>query len=84
MINIYYNRNYIPFNLYINSLTSIFSNNHIDYKVITNIKESTDFDYLILFVNDAKDVMHIKDKKVIFIVADYFINHSKEFQEKFT
>jgi hypothetical protein len=84
MIIIYYNRNYIAFNLYINSLTSILSNNHIEYKVITNIKEAADFDYLILFVNDAKDVMHIKDKKVIFIVADYFILHSKDFQENFT
>jgi len=83
MIHIYYKRNYIAFNLYINSLTRIFTNNHIEYKVITNIKDAIDYDYLILFVNDATDVMHIKDK-VIFIVADYFILHSKDFQEKFT
>jgi hypothetical protein len=83
MINIYYNRNYIAFNLYINSLTNILKNN-IEYKVITNIKEATDFDFLILFVNDATEVMHITDKKIIFIVADNFIYHSNDFKEKFT
>jgi hypothetical protein len=84
-IQIYYNKNYIPFNLYINSIYNIFTtndyfiSNNYEVSIINNIKNfSEKSDYLILFLNNVNDIyfLNTKDTKIIFIHADYFINHS--------
>jgi len=85
-IQIYYNKNYLPFNLYINSLYNILKNNEFfitnkyDVSIINNTSQySNDADFLILFLNYIEDIYNIntKNTKVIFIHADYIINYSK-------
>jgi hypothetical protein len=84
-IQIYHNKNYIPFNLYINSIYNIFKNNEFfitnkfEVSIINNISEySNESDFLILYLNYIADIYNIntKNTKVILIHADYIINHS--------
>jgi hypothetical protein len=89
-ITIYYNRKYIPFDLYIQSIIYILTVSSESVKKhnvehITDIhKLSDDTDYLILFLNDLNNIYHISyDKKIILIHADYILNHSVEFQTQF-
>ena len=88
-IQIYYNKNYIPFNLYINSIYNIFKNNEFfiknkfDVSIISNTSQySNESDFLILYLNCIADVYNIdtKNTKVILIHADYIINHSENDQ----
>lgn len=88
-LTIFYNRNYIPFDLYIQSLNYIFSKNNYDFSIINNI-DTLDYKtkFLILFVNDLEIIYYSKkiienNIKVILIVADYLINCSLEFQHLF-
>jgi len=84
-IQIYYNKNYIPFDLYINSIYNIFKNNEFfiknkfDVSIISNTSQySNESDFLILYLNYIEDIYNIntKNTKVILIHADYIINHS--------
>jgi len=88
-IQLYQNKNYIPFNLYINSVYNIFITN--DFFVSNNYQTSIindislynkDIDILILYLNYINDIYNIDtgNTKIIFIHADYIINHSKESQ----
>ena len=88
-IQIYHNKNYIPFNLYIGSIYNIFKtndyfvSNNYDVSIINNINQySHESDYLILYLNYIEDIYNIdtKNTKIIFIHADYIINHSKNDQ----
>lgn len=88
-IQIYYNRNYIPFDLYINSIYHIFTthdyfvSNNYEVSIINNINSySRDTDYLILYLNYVKDIFELETNhtKIIFIHADYIINHSTDDQ----
>ena len=91
-IQIFYNRTYLPFDLYINSILDIFKNDcyFLDHKYeISTIKDLNLFlseeniDVLILFLNDIESVFNIntKNTKIIFIHADYLLNHSKTDQD---
>jgi hypothetical protein len=89
-IQIYYNKNYIPFDLYINSIYNIFKtneffiSNNFEVSIINNVSQySNESDFLILFLNYVKDIYNIytKNTKLIFIHADYIINHSQEDQQ---
>lgn len=88
-IQIYHNKNYLPFNLYINSLYNIlttnefFITNNFEVSIINNTSQySNTSDCLILFLNYISDIYNIdtKNTKVIFIHADYIINHSENDQ----
>jgi hypothetical protein len=88
-IQIYHNKNYLPFNLYINSLYNILTTNeffiinNFEVSIINNISQYLNTsDCLILFLNYISDIYNIdtKNTKVIFIHADYIINHSKNDQ----
>ena len=83
-INIYYNRNYIPFNLYISSLCDILTLNNFKISIIKDIQfVENDSDFVILFKNDLRDVFPITNKKIIFINADCILNYSKETLDNF-
>jgi hypothetical protein len=65
-LQIYYNKNYIPFDLYINSIYNIFTthdyfvSNNYEVSIINNISNySKDADYLILFLNYVKDIFDL-------------------------
>ena len=84
-IQILYNRQYIAFDLYINSIHNIFTSNPVftsrnyNISIIKNIESITsDTDFLILFLNDISLIFNAttNNTKVIFIHADYIINHS--------
>jgi len=84
-IQILYNRRYIAFDLYINSIYHIFTNNEFfkskncNVSIIHDISLfSQDTDFLILFLNDIEIVFNANTNKtkIIFIHADYIINHS--------
>jgi hypothetical protein len=84
-IQILYNRQYIAFDLYINSIYNIFTSNpfftskNYNISIIKNIESiATDTDFLILFLNDIRIIFNAttNNTKVIFIHADYIINHS--------
>jgi hypothetical protein len=88
-VQIYYNKNYIPFNLYINSIYNIFktnryfTQNNYEVSIINHIsKYDKTSKFLILFLNYIKDIYDIntQNTKVILIHADFIINHSKEDQ----
>lgn len=88
-MQIYYNKNYIPFDLYINSIYNIFKTNdfftvnNFEVSIINNICDySKDTDFLILFLNYVKDIFYLdtNNTKIIFIHADYIINHSNDDQ----
>jgi len=88
-IQIYHNKNYIPFNLYINSIYNIFKNNDFfitnkfEVSIINNTSQySNESDFLILYLNYIADIYNIDTKKtkVILIHADYIINHSENDQ----
>jgi hypothetical protein len=88
-IKIYYNKNYIPFDLYINSIYNIFktnsyfTSNNYEVSIIKNIYElSEETDVLIMYLNYIKDIYNVNTNttKIIFIHADYILNHSKEDQ----
>jgi hypothetical protein len=84
-IQVLYNRQYIPFDLYINSIYKIFKSNifftskNCDVSIINNISlydsEST---FLLLFLNDIHLIYNIDTNKtkIIFINADYILNYS--------
>lgn len=89
-IKILYNRTYIPFDLFINSIYDIFKNDDFfksritEINIINNISLLTDdTDFLILFLNDIELIYNVKtnNTKIIFIHADYIINHSIRDQE---
>ena len=89
-IQIFYNRNYIAFDLYINSIYNIFVNDEYfksrmtEVNIINNISLLSDnSDFLILFLNDIEAIYNINtnNTKIIFIHADYIINHSIRDQE---
>ena len=88
-IQIYYNKKYLPFDLYINSIYDIFKTNEYfiqnqyEVSIIDNICHySQDTDYLILFLNYIRDIFYIdtNNTKIIFIHADCIINHSQDDQ----
>ena len=88
-IQIYYNKTYIPFDLYIHSIYNIFTthpyfvSNNYEVSIINDIKKySKDIDYLILYLNYVKDIFELEtnNTKIIFIHADYIINHSTQDQ----
>lgn len=91
-VQIFYKRTYFAFDLYINSIRDIFKNdsyflNH-NYELSTikdlNIFSSEEnIDFLILFLNDIESIFNIntKNTKIIFIHADYLLNHSKSDQD---
>ena len=86
-IQILYNRQYIPFDLYINSIYKIFTcneffiSNNYEVELINdtcNLKK--DIDFLILFLNDIGliyDLVLNNNTKVIFINPDYILNYSQ-------
>jgi hypothetical protein len=86
-IQILYNRQYIPFDLYINSIYKIFTCNEFfisnNYEVelindTSNLKK--DVDFLILFLNDIGliyDLVLNNNTKVIFINPDCILNYSQ-------
>ena len=86
-IQILYNRQYIPFDLYINSIYKIFTcneffiSNNYEVELINdtcNLKK--DIDFLILFLNDIGliyDLVLNNSTKVIFINPDYILNYSQ-------
>jgi len=85
-IQIYHNKKYLPFNLYIGSLYNIlttnnfFVSNNYEVSIIDNMSYySQETDYLILFLNYISDVYNVdtKNTKIIFIHADYIICHSE-------
>ena len=83
-IKIFYNRDYIPFNLYINSIYDILSKNKFRVSIIHHLGELTpDTEILILFLNDVNEIHNVEtgNIKVIFVHADYIINHSMSDQE---
>jgi len=89
-IQIFYNRNYLPFNIYINSIYHIFINDDYfrqkvsEINIINSISQLTDdTDFLILFLNDIEVIYNVntKNTKVIFIHADFIVNHSITDQE---
>jgi hypothetical protein len=86
-IQILYNRQYIPFDLYINSIYKIFTSNEFfisnNYEVelindTCNLNKDTDF--VILFLNDIAVIYNLvlnNKTKVIFINADCILNYSQ-------
>ena len=75
-IKIFYNRDYIPFNLYINSIYDILSKNKFRVSIIHHLGELTpDTEILILFLNDVNEIHNVEtgNIKVIFVHADYII-----------
>ena len=80
-IKIYFTRlEYIPFNLYISSIHDILTKSGFAVSIINNFREVTsDTDFLILFLNDINAVFDVNTgkTKVIFIHADYLLNHSE-------
>ena len=54
-----------------------------DVNMINDINQlENDVDFVILFMNELDSVLHITDKKVVLIHADYIKNHCAEFQAK--
>lgn len=84
-IYIYKNNNYLPFDLYFNSIISIFKSNeyfkNINHTVVNNLKFlKNNIDFLILFMNDINDLYNINtyNIKIILIHADYILNHQQK------
>jgi len=86
-IKILYGRQYIPFDLYINSIYKIFTcneffiSNNYEVELINNTCNlNKDVDFIILFLNDIGliyDLILNSNTKVIFINADYLLNVSQ-------
>lgn len=80
-IKIYFTRNqYIPFSLYITSIHNILAKSGFAVTTIKNFGELTnDTEFLILFLNDINSIFDVNtgNTKVIFIHADYLLNHSE-------
>jgi hypothetical protein len=86
-ITIYYNSGYynvpIPFGIYMHSLYYILKRHLFEVNMINDIHQlETDVDVVILFMNELDSVLHITDKKIVLIHADYIKNHCAEFQAK--
>jgi hypothetical protein len=88
-IKILYNRQYIAFDLYINSIYKIFTSNEFfilnnyDIELINNTSNllNEDSDFLILFLNDIGLIYNLilnNNTKVIFINPDYILNYSQD------
>lgn len=82
-IQILYNQDYIPFDLYIYSIKHILRNENVS--IIRNILQlDSSADYLIIFINHYEQIYNasIPDKtKIIFIIADYLLNF-REIQQQ--
>ena len=83
-IQILYNQDYIPFDLYIYSIKQILRNENVS--IIRNILQlNSSADYLILFINHYEQIYNasIPDKtKIIFITADYLLNFRETQQQE--
>jgi hypothetical protein len=78
-ITIFYDRNFIPYTMYIFILIKVLKKRNYKCSVITDLaKFSKNTDYLVLFMTDIDKICNLDtgNVKIIFIHLDYIINHA--------
>ena len=84
-IEIFHPTRYLPFTIYLTIVYNTLIKNNMNVNIIDNINNhNPSTKCLIMFINyyEYMNNIDLENKKIIFINADFFLNHSKESQER--